>query len=335
MRSKSILLFLLLLVPGSALAADGVLEINQTCAVQTGCFPGDVPGFPVTLPSSGSYRLTSNLSLDDTVALGIDVGGGNVRIDFAGFVLSGDPAFNGNQRGIGVISGSARRVVVENGLIVDFNSACIELGEYARVERMRLHSCGTALDVGEESLVWGNIASLAATGMILGDGSSFRDNQVSNNAGTADISGGIASGVNVCNGVPCSVFPPRRRYYLTTTTSQGSGALGLCEAGFHLATLAEIADTAALEYASDLGRNAPDSGDGPPAFFGWARTGGGARVSGDPGTTNCDLWTSSVFAEVGTAVGPRRAEFSDIQVGFWSVRSQSCSLFLSGWCIED
>ena len=46
---------------GPARASDGVLEINQTCATQTGCFPGDAPGLPVTLPVAGSYRLTSNL----------------------------------------------------------------------------------------------------------------------------------------------------------------------------------------------------------------------------------------------------------------------------------
>ena len=44
--------------PGAA--SDGVLEINQTCAVNTGCFPGDAPGFPVHLDGtpSKSYALT-------------------------------------------------------------------------------------------------------------------------------------------------------------------------------------------------------------------------------------------------------------------------------------
>ena len=47
------LLFSLVTIP--AIASDGVLEINQTCAVQTGCFSGDVAGFPVTISTSGSY----------------------------------------------------------------------------------------------------------------------------------------------------------------------------------------------------------------------------------------------------------------------------------------
>ena len=39
----------LAIAPMAASASDGVLEINQTCATQTGCFPGDSAGFPVTL----------------------------------------------------------------------------------------------------------------------------------------------------------------------------------------------------------------------------------------------------------------------------------------------
>ena len=45
-------------------ADNGVLEINQACAVHTGCFSGDDPGLPVTIDSSAgrSYRLTSDLT---------------------------------------------------------------------------------------------------------------------------------------------------------------------------------------------------------------------------------------------------------------------------------
>ncbi len=49
---------LLLTLATSAYASDGVLEINQACAVNTGCFPGDDPGFPVTVVQPGSYSLT-------------------------------------------------------------------------------------------------------------------------------------------------------------------------------------------------------------------------------------------------------------------------------------
>jgi len=49
-------------------AVDGVIEINQARALAGG--PGDEPGFPVTIYASGSYRLTSNLSVgSDTDAI--------------------------------------------------------------------------------------------------------------------------------------------------------------------------------------------------------------------------------------------------------------------------
>lgn len=45
------------------LAADGVLEINQTCAEATGCRPGDGSGFPVTISSPGNFIPTRDLEV--------------------------------------------------------------------------------------------------------------------------------------------------------------------------------------------------------------------------------------------------------------------------------
>jgi hypothetical protein len=57
---RLMLILLLLLFATPALAVDGVLEINQTCAVQTGCFAGDTAGFPVTI---GASRARSGIVL--------------------------------------------------------------------------------------------------------------------------------------------------------------------------------------------------------------------------------------------------------------------------------
>ena len=70
-----------------ALATDGVLEINQACAVQTGCFAGDGPGFPVTLAASGSYRLTSNLDFPSNTSSAIDVANSDISIDLNGTTI--------------------------------------------------------------------------------------------------------------------------------------------------------------------------------------------------------------------------------------------------------
>ena len=72
---RLLLTLLLLALTGAAFASDGVLEINQTCAVNTGCFSGDAPGFPVTPSDSGSYRLTSDLVLPDANTSGVSLVG--------------------------------------------------------------------------------------------------------------------------------------------------------------------------------------------------------------------------------------------------------------------
>jgi len=43
------MLILRALATNPALASGGVLEINQSCAVNTGCFTGDSAGFPVEI----------------------------------------------------------------------------------------------------------------------------------------------------------------------------------------------------------------------------------------------------------------------------------------------
>lgn len=80
-------------------AADGVLEINQTCAQGDGCFPGDDPGFPVRITSSGSFVLTSSLSVPSSpeVLHGITTrmpggqfpAGLDVTLDLNGFTIAG------------------------------------------------------------------------------------------------------------------------------------------------------------------------------------------------------------------------------------------------------
>jgi hypothetical protein len=82
---------------GHALASDGQLEINQACAVNTGCFTGDTPGFPVTITQSGSYRLTGNLDLtaENPATNGIDVSAPATTVDLGGFQIVGPTTCSG------------------------------------------------------------------------------------------------------------------------------------------------------------------------------------------------------------------------------------------------
>lgn len=72
-------------------AGEGRLEINQDCALG-GCFPGDSAGFPVTISSSGSYVLVSNLRITTTniSAISVDASSAaHVDIDLNGHVIDG------------------------------------------------------------------------------------------------------------------------------------------------------------------------------------------------------------------------------------------------------
>jgi hypothetical protein len=60
MQIRVSLPIVLLAISGPAHAVDGVLEINQACAVNTGCFVGDTAGYPVVECLWGSRREAGN-----------------------------------------------------------------------------------------------------------------------------------------------------------------------------------------------------------------------------------------------------------------------------------
>lgn len=125
--SKCLLVALaaVLLVSPTARAADGVLEIGQACAVQTGCFPGDAPGFPVTIDGSAgrSYRLTGDLLLPDADATGIDIQADYIQLDLGGFAVQGVTTCTGaicqnTGSGIGVSNlGPYQGVRIRHGVV--------------------------------------------------------------------------------------------------------------------------------------------------------------------------------------------------------------------------
>lgn len=151
------------------LAGDGVLEINQTCAVNTGCFAGDTAGFPVTLSAEGSYRLTGNLDVsgqptpENVTAIEITADG--VTVDLDGFSIVGPracpttpqacaPAENGAGIGIDTLPG-VRNTTVLGGTVRGMGSHGLSLeGRGTRVEGMRsLCNCAAGLVVGDDCTV--------------------------------------------------------------------------------------------------------------------------------------------------------------------------------------
>jgi len=169
MRSTLIRLpvLVLLTLPAPSFASDGVLEINQTCAVQTGCFAGDTAGYPVTITVTGSYRLTSNLprstllggSLNEhTIAISAD----GVTLDLGGFHISCAVILGGGRTCSGTGSGvndsiSTSGTSVKNGTISGMGADGLSLEAQSEVQNIRARRNGNrGISVNFGSTATGN-----------------------------------------------------------------------------------------------------------------------------------------------------------------------------------
>ncbi len=165
-----------------AAAGDGAREINQTCALQTGCFTGDTPGYPVTLTSPGSYLLTSNLAITGENTHGLEVSASHVTIDLGGFAIEGPIACTGAPltcipsfgTGVGIRASAVtvQALSVHGGTITGMGSTGIQLPNYSSVADVRL--------VGNRQV-----------GISTGTGATIRNTKGERNGGT-----GIACGTN-------------------------------------------------------------------------------------------------------------------------------------------
>lgn len=240
MRRVPVLLPPLLLALAGAAAADGVLEISQACAVNTGCFAGDGAGFPVTVAASGSYRLTGNLTVATSVpAIQENANGLHVTLDLGGFAIQGSGT--GTVAGIELVRDGVWEI--RDGAITGFSAAGVRdlgsgdgghrildvrlidngvgvqiFGPGARVERCYLENRSTNLVLGPSATVVGNTvlgrlhtAGANTGGIGVGEHSNVRDNVASGNAASG-ISAGDDSTV-------------------TGNTLEGNGTYGLVSLG--------------------------------------------------------------------------------------------------------
>jgi hypothetical protein len=335
-----------------AIAADGVIEINHACAT-TGCFSGDGPGYPVTISTEGSYRLTSDLVVPAGTN-GIEIVPDNVSIDLNQFAIRGPLlCCSTATTGTGILFAPAgRRVTVRNGKIRGFGLDGINLRTQARIEGITLTDImrdAISVDSGsyvEEAL----ISFVGRHGILFRGGQSpslYRDNvvwnvaQVSGSNGQS-IAGGRASGPNVCTDQLCGTSGSKF-FYLTTSTHLGDRATTACAPGFHMASIYEIFDPSELEYDTTRGKVHADSGQGPPAgeidesdpSTGWIR--GGLFNSGGtlPPASNCFTWTSSEASVSGTVVLLNPAFGGALIVEPWHFGTDSCNTPNPVWCVQD
>lgn len=150
-------------------AIDGVTLIDQLCAEQTGCLSGDTPGFPVSLGASGSYRLSSALSVSEANLAAIEVGTDDVTIDLNGFEITGPVTCTGEGPtlsctfflfpGKGISAASRERVAVRNGTVRGFALGGVALGAGGRVLDLLVEENGSnGIAVGDDSLVRRSLA---------------------------------------------------------------------------------------------------------------------------------------------------------------------------------
>ncbi len=169
LHSAALLLIFPVLAATSAYAVDGVMEINQTCATQLGCFSGDAVSYPITIDGTAgrSYRLTSDLIVPDENTDGIDISSPSISIDLNGFeiVRSGCEGAttdctpdSGTGSGVRVPNSSYFGVSIRNGSVVG-------MGEY-----------GVYLQSSQSEAVGLRVRWSRYHGIVAGNASTMRDN---------------------------------------------------------------------------------------------------------------------------------------------------------------
>jgi len=350
-----------LVVALAAEASDGVIEINQAAALAGSVTAGDTPGFPVEIFTPGSFRLTGNLAVPANSPAGIAIYAGGTRLDLGGFSITSATVCSGvpvvcapSGSGAGIDASGASDVAVWNGRVAGFGVWGVALFEGGRVEHLGVESNGfvgifsdrntvlvdnvvrrnggNGIEVGAGSRLFGNVSSgNHGLGAVVGAGTSLAQNVFEGNAG-GSVSGGRATGGNVCDDGRCSARGTRR-FYLTSQGANGSQALSACVAGFHMAAFWELQDLSALEYAPHLGRTGFDTGKGAPNDPGWARTGVANNAAS---SISCNVWTTTSGTGQWVAlVEPTSAAGSGSNIAPWVKGTTACSTSFPVWCVED
>lgn len=304
---RAFLLILLSSIALPALASDGVREINQTCATQTGCFPGDDPGWPVTIDTPGSYRLTSNLDVG-VPGGAVHITSASTTLDLAGFAvrfcIDPPPGFACLLAGQddGIEGADAVDVTVKNGAVQGFRGWGVDLNARGWVEGLvvRANSLG-GIRVGTNSLVQNNrIGFNGGTGAMMSLGTGWGNNVLVTND-TQFGGAPVELSRNVCNNTVCT-RTEWRRVYLSPDSYSEAESSSACGEGFRRAKGAELHDPASLYYDSEAGGGIPG-------------------LSFQEGTYG---WLASATCRIARWEGSQ-----------WSIVAPSCTERHRVWCIEE
>ncbi len=333
-------------VAQACLASEGRIEINQASALAGGVTPADQPGFPVTLSTTGSYVLTSDLE-PGASAPAIELQQTFTALDLNGFSLRG-PLFGGvPASGIVSLASNAFNSRIHNGTVQGFTGLGIDFGVVSGVRLSDLLVYDN--DLGGISLGEGGLVSRVRVsqndlfGMSLGETTAFELCSVTETVQGQGVIGGRQLGGSYCDDGSCTRYPPMRSYYLSPVTWTAGQAPDACDDGFHMASIWEIRNTTLLRYDTTRGFTNADSGFGPPALapnqsgsfivaLGWVRTGELSLSSG-----NCDAYTTSSGSASGAAVHLDRnwSDFPNFISTWRSSVFDECSQFYGAWCVQD
>jgi parallel beta-helix repeat protein len=166
----------------SAGAVDGTIEINQAKVLASS-------GFPYQINASGSYRLTSNLTVSSAAADAIEVFVNNVTIDLNGFSITGP----GGSSSTGVNASSQTDVTVENGTITGFHFG-VASGSFLIVRNVHADVDGFGVNAGLNSVIEGctmnNSPDATGAGINCAGVCVISGNTVNGNAGVGIVCGG-------------------------------------------------------------------------------------------------------------------------------------------------
>jgi len=186
-------------------AVDGVFEINQACAVNTGCFSGDTAGFPVKILAAGSYRLTSNVVVPDENTSGIYIDAPSVSIDLNGFEIIGaacvgkptSACMPSTGTGSGVDISTVTNppgTSVKNGSITGMGQFGVYLGDQAQVSNLRVRwNRLNGIHVSGGSTISANTSYQNGGDGIATGASTISDNTVHGNGGQGISGGGLST----------------------------------------------------------------------------------------------------------------------------------------------
>ena len=195
----AVILAAMLTWAASAGAVDGTIEINQAKVLAAG-------GFPYIIGASGSYRLTSDLTVSSASADAIHVTVNHVTIDLNGFSIT-----TSSSGANGINGSSAATLTVENGTINGFGTAGVQVAINGIVRNVHADGNGSGIVGGNNTVIEGCTAnnSTSAIGLTCSGGCAISGNTANGNnvgiecSGNGCVISGNTANANLIQGITC------------------------------------------------------------------------------------------------------------------------------------